>query len=245
MTKSDVLDTVSPVTFASIIAGPNSPGFGAALLDAARHSGPIVETFAFAWSAAAGPRLIAVHGTRPGATRRAQTYLERYFHHDPMLFQHRGTEAGRGFCESYSAAEIGPGEYRKRCFTEPGFAEKISFGWRWPRELTMVSFYSEKAGIVHLEQLHFIANTALAAAGLERPISPTNFSRFDILTSVRNTAPSLSDREAEVCVLTILGYRSDEIAEKLKISATSVLTYRRRAYQKAEVSHAGALLRSE
>jgi DNA-binding CsgD family transcriptional regulator len=243
MTMQNVAGSWSPQCFAAVVGGPGRRDFGAALLRLAQDTGPIVEAFAFAWSPSGGPRLIAVEGSRPGAESRARAYVERYFHHDPMLFQHRGTKVEAGFNQNYGVGEIGPGEYRTRCFVAPGFAEKISFGWRWSAELSIVSFYAETSGSTDFDRLRALAHVALASMGLCHDAGTEKLSRADLRKAIEDAAPALSAREAEVCLLTILGYRSGAIAAKLSISQTSVLTYRRRAYQKAGVSCAGELLR--
>src|SRR5690606_22246752 len=53
---------------------------------------------------------------------------------------------------------------------------------------------------------------------------------------VRLSFPTLSKREVSVCARSIVGLTTEGIALDLGIKNTSVLTYRRRAYARLEVS---------
>ena len=55
--------------------------------------------------------------------------------------------------------------------------------------------------------------------------------------------PSLSERERQVCALMAAGLTSENIALKLGVSLNTVLTYRKRAYFRLQISSQNDLLR--
>ena len=231
-----------PDCLSHILAAAGSDTFGAVLLKQAQAVGPISEVFLFRRRESAPPSLIAVAGESEGAKSRAQSYVERYFHHDPMLHQHRNTIAQTGFTQDYRIGLIAPREYQQRCFVDPGFVAKYSNGWRWPNELLIVSFYTSKPDQIDRAALLPLASISLAAAHNRGANSNNEVSSEWLTECMHSRFPSFSARERLVCQETLLGKSSDEIARDLQISPTSVLTYRRRAYQKAGISTAGQAL---
>lgn len=59
---------------------------------------------------------------------------------------------------------------------------------------------------------------------------------------IRSHFPILTDREVSVCARTAVGKTAQEISNELHIAKSSVLTYRRRAYLRLDVSSAAELL---
>ena len=60
---------------------------------------------------------------------------------------------------------------------------------------------------------------------------------------LRLIAPNIPQREAEVCTAIMLGMTSEAIALKLGISVNTVLTYRKRAYNRLNISCQNELMR--
>ncbi|MCE7982312.1 MAG: DNA-binding response regulator [Caldilinea sp. CFX5] len=78
--------------------------------------------------------------------------------------------------------------------------------------------------------LHPTAATVLIGAMKEEPSEAAQFA-------------ALSDREQDVLRLTVQGFTSREISEKLIISAKTVETYRQRAMEKLGIEHRSALVK--
>ena len=233
----------TPDAIAKIIAAAGSDGFGEVVLDAVQKAGDIAEVFLFRWTEGSRAQLICVAGRNDGANARAANYVNRYFHHDPMLFQHQGTKAGSGFAETYRVGSIAPAEYQQRCFREPGFSEKHSFGWRWPEQLIIVNFYSQESGAVSNAVLSEYASLVMGAARSAGKGGEASFSLETLNRRLMAEYPTLSQRECKVVSKTITGMDSHGIAVELGIASTTVLTYRRRAYRKMGVSNAALALR--
>ncbi len=62
-------------------------------------------------------------------------------------------------------------------------------------------------------------------------------------TRLRLVSPKMPQREAEVCTAIMLGMTSEAIALKLGISVNTVLTYRKRAYGRLNISCQNELMR--
>lgn len=60
---------------------------------------------------------------------------------------------------------------------------------------------------------------------------------------LRTVAPLLSPRELEVCIRIMLGVTSEGIGIDLGISRNTVLTYRKRAYARLNISSQNQLFR--
>jgi len=64
-----------------------------------------------------------------------------------------------------------------------------------------------------------------------------------LMARLRMVAPGIPTREAEVCTSIMLGMTSEAIALKLGISVNTVLTYRKRAYNRLNISCQNELMR--
>lgn len=60
---------------------------------------------------------------------------------------------------------------------------------------------------------------------------------------LKTAAPQLSPREVEVCIRIMLGITSEGIGIDLGISRNTVLTYRKRAYARLNISSQNQLFR--
>lgn len=63
------------------------------------------------------------------------------------------------------------------------------------------------------------------------------------LSRLRLVCPGLSNREKEICVLIARGLTSEAIAIELGISVNTVLTYRKRAYSRLNITSHNELMR--
>jgi len=120
---------------------------------------------------------------------------------------------------------------------------------RRPRDAICLSLYRDRRyGSFGVEEFNKIdAIKAPLAAALERhlDLNPTPTRRAcrmtDILQSIEGV-PMLSSREAAICARIVTGYSNEAIALDLGISFHSVRTYRRRAYEKLNVTSQNELL---
>lgn len=228
---------------ARLIGAPDADAFAAALLELARSVADVEELFGYIVLDEQEPQVLISRSILPGVNDRVGMYIRRFFRHDPAVHANRRIPTGTSFAQRVTVSHIIPHDYREHCFVSPGFSEKLSFGWRGETYLLVVSFYGTDAHDRQaISRLAHLANMTLAV--LVRHYAPV--SRADagsvIAARLRRSFPALSEREAQICALTIIGKTSADIGTALSIAPGTVLTYRQRAYHKTGVSAAGELV---
>lgn len=228
---------------ARLIGAADADEFGSALLEIAQSTAEVTELFGYMVLDECEPQVLLSKSVLSGVDERVDRYVRQFYHHDPAVLAIRKIRPGDSFIQRISLSNIIPHDYRKHCFTGPGFTEKLSFGWRGERYLLVISFYGTDARDGEaLGKLASLASMTLAVLVRQyAPIDRSDAARV-IEGRLRRSFPILSDREAEVIALTILGWASPRIANRLGIGPGSVLTYRQRAYQKTGVNAAAELV---
>lgn len=191
------------------------------------------------------PTQVLCLGGRPRSAERARAYCGGYFRHDPInpLILHGEADAAR-----VNRSEIGPADYRETCFGRPGLQEKLSLWRRDGDEVTVASLYRTAN---HLP----FTTTEVEALGR---CSPLLFALVDkhAALSARPGAPRLKGeplvahlerklaampgrlppRQLAVCARTVAGMTAQGIALELGVGVASVITHRRRAYERLGVT---------
>lgn len=225
---------------ARLIEQVGTPAFADALLAAAKGLNDVEELFGYLVVDGQEPQTIVTASFLADADKRVGVYVDRFFRHDPAVREFLGVPPGRSFAMRITQQGIAAPDYRRLCFSGPGFAEKLSFGWRGGDYLLVLSFYcrapSDETAIAALEPL--VALVMPVMVHHHRPIASEQ-ALVVIERRLRRSFPALSQRELEVCARTMLGESARETASALGIGEGSVLTYRRRAYDKAGMSSAG------
>jgi len=228
---------------ARLIGAAGADEFASALLDLARSVADVEELFGYIVVDEQEPKVLMSRSLLPGVEDRVSLYVHRFYRHDPAVHANWKMQPGKSFVQRISLAGIIPYDYRTHCFIAPGFSEKLSFGWRGANYLLVVSFYGTDAQ--DQDALHKLAHLAsMTLALLVRQYAPIagEDAAEVIRARLRRSYSALSDRETQICTLTILGRSSADIAAELNISPGTVLTYRQRAYHKAGVSSAAELV---
>lgn len=226
-----------------LIETAGSRDFASLLLGAAREHCEVDELFAFALPDRGVPEPLAQASMLYNNHARIESYVRRFHHHDPLLGRYRAVAAGAGFRDRIDASEIGLEKYRTQCFTTPAFAQKISFGWRWPDRLLVVSFYARCATTIAPDRLGQLAGWALVALNRKRPVFDPDKLVQRIEDRLASRFPGMPQRELEVCARSILGRSSAAIGLDLGIAGSSVLTYRQRSYKRCGASTAADFVR--
>lgn len=144
-------------------------------------------------------------------------------------------------CEIVLRAALPP-VYRRRFFNRPELSGKFAIAAQdeTSEQLYYINFYhagkSESFTALELAQLE--QNVAIISALLLRHFQAeaqqTNHKRL------RKAA--LSEREARVCELILAGHTTKTMARLLKVAESSIVTYRKRAYQKLHINRKSELL---
>lgn len=245
MSRMQQYSPIDPEAGARLVGASDADEFATALLDIARSIAGVDELFGYIVVEDQEPRVLISKSVLAGVSERVSRYVRRFYRHDPAVDAIRRMAPGESFVQRISLRSIIPHDYRAHCFTGPGFSEKLSFGWRGDRYLIVVSFYGTDAqDRGALGKLASLASTTLAI--LVRQYAPIDRGNVvEILeTRLRRSFPILSPREIEICARTIIGWKSAEISAELDVTAGTILTYRRRAYQKTGVRSANELVMS-
>ncbi|MEZ5897198.1 MAG: LuxR C-terminal-related transcriptional regulator [Parvularculaceae bacterium] len=240
MNLSDLVP-LNPDFGASLINAARSEAFAEILFNAANTVSGVEEVFGYVAHKDGRPDVIVAHSTLDGASERVRQYVKRFFRHDPAVSASRNEKFG--FSRRIRINEIIPYDYRRLCFEEPRFQEKLSFGWRLPDGLAMLSFYKRGEIDEHAAlNLTRIADVSLAALRhAQKPPAGAVFIET-LEARLRHTHPELTMRENQVCARTVAGWTAEKIAKDLGVKASSVLTYRQRAYRRMNIAAANALL---
>lgn len=240
MPSTEQLSPLNPEASAHLVESVGAPEFGPALLDIAHAAAQAVELFAYLVREGMEPDVLVSQSRLDGAEARVADYVERFYRHDPAVERIWQAAPGESFMQRIAPQSIIPHDYRRRCFREPGFTEKLSFGWRGTDYIVVLSFYRAQSDqSATLGRLASLASLALAI--LVRHHAPVGHGDAVqvIERRLRNAYPGLSAREVEVCTRTLLGWSAARIGNAMRISAGTVLTYRRRAYDKTGHSSIG------
>lgn len=233
----------------SVIASIGHPEFSAKLFDAIR--GTVEAAYITVFVSDRQPRariLIAENEGRLGVCRRsANIYVERYWDYDPA--NKVSTDDGRIQSLRLMATDIVNAAYRSMCYHSLGLARRFSLIQSRGEETVRVNLY-------------FRCETNLESSGFDQltecapVIMAAIWRHYDCATSVdgsnvtntfrkrlERVAPSLSPRELEVCSLIASGITSGGIAARLGLGVNTVLTYRKRAYARLQISSQNELMR--
>ena len=240
---------------AGLVGAQGGPDFPQQLFDWLQTNVHIDELFVFQRPLDPRPPPVSLIslGCRPNLTARARSYCEHYHAMDPInaLMPHEAGAAGA----RVSSEQIADGTYRAVCFGHPGFSEKVSFWRPQPGGFLVASLYrTARAGSFTAAELA----TARGCIRLLFPLVETHqrLTRIpgaprnpgeSLLQSVENKLAALPkalpSRQLSVCARTIIGLTAKEIADDLGIRVSSVITHRRRAYERLDISNGAELAR--
>ena len=183
------------------------------------------------------------HFCEPGLTRLLPAYTDRYLRLDPV-------------CDAYGAApsdgdmvllrvrprDIPSASFRRQFYDEPGIVERVSViqrgGGEW--RVINVARHSQNGCFSddELSMLVGIASLALPMLPLnrQRQASGSQLTVAQLEDRFAARFDDLTLRERQVCARAAIGMSVEATAIDLAIAKTSVLTYRRRAYHRLQVT---------
>lgn len=234
--------------------------FGRELLELLNRVLPIDHCVVFTYSED-GLGHLFTHGRMRADRARAlaEDYIHRFHERDPMFARligalqpaHSPDSARPHPVDLHSSYDPA---YRNHFFDRNDLIDKTSTVARVECGSVLCNFYrmatsgpysgddSERLGqILPLVTAFISAHYQLACVGLpdRSPKSSVSHTRSLVHTIVGKRTPPfdrLTQRESEVCERIVLGYTSIGIGLDLNIALSSVLTYRKRAYEKLSIS---------
>ena len=234
-----VHDPLDPELGAMLIDRVGSPDFADMVLTAAHSLSGIEEIFAYRVGEDGRPHHMIASSMLPNFAERSAQYARGFYHDDPAVRARQSIRRGSGFANQICAAQITRVDYRSLCFDQPGFVDKLCFGWRGASQSFVLNFYRKQQNEADaIQRLAGLADVTLAA--LVRRMRPTPVDSLIVRLEARllNTFPRLTPRERQVSARTIAGWTAERTAASLGIRLGTVLTYRQRAYQRSGFSRA-------
>jgi DNA-binding CsgD family transcriptional regulator len=240
--------TIIDGAIAQLIEGVGDERFSARLFKATHDSIGCMHINAFAFDQKNRPALMFAEnaGQTTVARQVGERYVQRYWKLDPLRNCRLVGLPGQHIIE-ITADDISYADYRHDCYTAPNVRARITVCEVRPYGMIRLNFYhdadfqpAEKSAIANSVNLLMPLLWRHGRKHFE-PLRRWRESNFESLLG--QIAPSLSQREREVCALMAAGLTSERIALKLGVTLNTVLTYRKRAYFRLQISSQNDLLR--
>jgi LuxR family transcriptional regulator, activator of tox operons len=240
--------TIIGGAIAQLIEGVGDERFSTSLFKATHDSIGCIHIGAFAFDRHNRPALMFAENAGPSLVARqaGERYVKRYWKMDPVRNCRLGGLPAQHMIET-TADDISYADYRHDCYTAINVRARISVCEIRTYGMIRMNFYRE-ADFRSAETSAIADSVSLLMPLLWRhgrkyfePLQRWRESNFEALLG--KLAPSLSQREREVCALMAAGLTSERTALKLGVSLNTVLTYRKRAYFRLQISSQNDLLR--
>lgn len=244
---------VSARAVCEIFGAVGRDGFVSSLLHNAKPvaNPDFVSMFVHSGSGPAAPIFLGTDSlsSRFHATRAAEGYLGGCYKEDPN--RERLMRADRGeTCALYLARDEVPSlRYRQLCYDGVGIVDRFSILLKTVQGYGLsISFYRGTAtgafDPVDVEGLIGFAPVVRAAAArhMELVARDSGPDYDTALMKLVERWPALSHREAQVAAGVVVGMTAEDIAHRLGIKPTSVITHRQKAYQRLAVANQRELL---
>lgn len=188
----------------------------------------------------------------PGLNAAVDAHSQRHYRSDPVNLAFAAAERplARALVRA-DPSDIADASYRSEWFERPGIVQRLSvvkrFGDRW---LVMNAARRRRIGPFQPGEIDLLVAVAdlvlpLFATRHERSISQpcraAPLSAEDLEARFSTLSAALTTRERQVCARLCLGMSAEAVALSLDIGQASVVTYRRRAYQRLGVCSAQQL----
>ena len=233
----------------SLMGGIGGANFSETVLEAVNYLAEFDHCTLFEFHGEEAPAVVGISSWEPSnrVARSTEAYLGRFHHMEPVrALLHE--EGERVFLRYHHSGEIRDTEFRRSCYESAAILDRLSIvASTRPGSWFVVNMFRDAAhGVLPEAQLDAVAEHAFLVAMAARRHAQLRAAtaataaapRWEILDA---PAHLLSPRERQVCSLIVAGHSQSEIAAQLGILLSSVVTFRKRAYQKLDVSDARAL----
>lgn len=254
----EFLDSDAEVTplhrgLGDLISAIGSPTFEGSMLDFAAQEIDCTHLTAFARCLQRPPRILMAidSGDAHVARRIAAKYIREYWEFDPAnKVAGREPRVGSGATIRVRYEDIENASYRRDCYNFVRLVDRFSIVKSLGNDLVRLNFYRDSTRgrftDTELKPLSKLAGMLVQIVLKHDQLRPSvsDDDRRDIYFSRLNSfSPSLSAREAQVCVEIVLGRSSEAIAAKMGLSINTILTHRKHAYAKLRISSQNELSR--
>jgi DNA-binding CsgD family transcriptional regulator len=224
--------------------------FGQSLMAAAKELFDADFCSLFAFEAGRDPICLTSNGVRSDrlAAYAAEKYTGLHWRSDPIVndrghCRDRDVQVVAGLSQNQSS-----GAYRHDCIELLKIGDRVTLVFEEAAWFLRLSFYryaanrpfsEQELGIIRESADFFHRATSrhyslISRAGMDN--KGTGLSRDAMKMRLLSLNRDLSQREVEVCSLTLQGVSTEGIGLEIGIRKTSVITYRKRAYAKLGIS---------
>jgi DNA-binding CsgD family transcriptional regulator len=190
--------------------------------------------------------LAANNGPSQIAHEVARKYIAHYWQLDPVL--RIANENDAPMLVELQNVDIDDSDYRHDCYMSVGLDRRLSLLQRRSHETIQINAYSKRGicGPAH-SMLEISSNLETLFALVLKHRELASFDSVSFADTFRRrlhtVCPALPDREREVCVSIAKGLSSEAMALEWGISVNTVLTYRKRAYTRLNITSHNELMR--
>lgn len=223
-----------------------------ALIHVINRIAPVAELTGYVCKSNKAPVAAGWTGTRADTNNRVEQYIRQYYRHDPVLENlPMGNEVNSSFYTVLEKTAIADEDYQALFFQKPKFEKVLIFAIKEKQSWNLLKFYMEKDNVDDRTLQQLAESAAVVYPACKRHALNADFSTTldtrprtldKLVLLIENRFPQLTEREIQVCALTIIGNKTQKISEELDLSVNTVVTYRRRAYDKLAISNAYSLV---
>ena len=229
---------------ASVIGAIGRSDFPERLLAVCRELAGCDLCSAFSWEPKRGPRLLFAAGSIDNvpefALAASRAYMDTYWQRDAVVQRNWVRGSNSSHLLRMSAADIHDADYRRDCYQVARISERLTLFDTGSPAVSVNGYRAVGRGPTTMQMAQRMeeAGPTLVAA-LRRHTELTEQTVLSPSRSVlirRAREWGLSEREAEVAAGLAMGRSQSDIAKSTGLALNSVITYRRRAYQKLKVA---------
>jgi DNA-binding CsgD family transcriptional regulator len=234
---------------ASLVDSIGTPGMDFAMFSAANTLTPVEEISGYLIEDNLSS--IGSFGGRADSAKRTRLYSQHYHKCDPLMssLRHERTPE-KMLIRVDRRSRINDENFRYAIFDEPGFRSRVSCVRTNPEGWSMINFFLnvDEPREHTLEALVQFSVVAFPIARRHHDLPDWGRSRSKhgatepLENRLAKRFPALTSRERSVCLLTMQGWTAHRIAIQLDVAQTTVLTYRRRAYERLGISSAAEIV---
>lgn len=232
---------------AELVSSLGTIAFERAFMKVARELCNCEHMTVFARSTTTPPKVLLAVNNGPGQVAHdvARKYVARHWRLDPAL---RVESTNETVLVELHNIDIDDADYRHDCYRSVGLDRRLSLMRRLSDETVQINVYSRRGSDRPANGMLEIASNieAIFALVLKHSdlVSPDKGSLTDAFRRrLRVACPELPDREMDVCVAIARGLSSEAMAIEWGISVNTVLTYRKRAYSRLNITSHNELMR--
>jgi DNA-binding CsgD family transcriptional regulator len=229
------------------VGSTGTAGITGAFCETVSAVAPICELVGLVWPAAGNPHVIVHAATATGGSERACRYASRYFTFDPAYRMICKTAHTEWINLRVRPENITNYQYLNDCYLRPAIVEKLTLA-RWAENgwFALNLYRDSRWGCFSNEEQERIAALSYLLLPLlrkhyeltaEPKLGTSRRARIEVLAQkITSLNAKLTARECAVCARTAVGLTAKTTAQELGIKVSSVLTYRRRAYERLSIS---------